>query len=60
MSVDAPSAPSDLLPPKLLDRQGWLTLFAGALLLLIPFTTNYGDDNVLQFASLKVADQRLL
>ena len=29
-----------LEPPRLLDRQGWSTLFAGALLLLISFTTN--------------------
>jgi hypothetical protein len=32
-------------PPRLLDRQGWSTLAAGALLLLISFTTNYGNDN---------------
>lgn len=57
LSFEVPSAPSDLPPPRLLDRQGWSTLLAGALLLLISFTTNYGDDNLLQFASLKAADQ---
>jgi hypothetical protein len=45
--------------PRLLDRQGWSTLLAGALLLLISFTTNYGDDNLLRFASLKTSHQRL-
>jgi hypothetical protein len=39
-------------PPRLLDRQGWSTLFAGFLLLLISFTTNYGDDNLFQFRNL--------
>ena len=57
MPFEDSSAPSDLPPPKLLDRQGWSTLFAGALLLLISFTTNYGDDNLLRFASLKTAHQ---
>jgi hypothetical protein len=57
MPFEVPLAPSELQPPRLLDRQGWSTLLAGALLLLISFTTNDGDDNLLQFASLKVADQ---
>jgi hypothetical protein len=30
----------------LLDRLGWSTLLACARLLLISFTTNYGDDNL--------------
>jgi hypothetical protein len=42
-------------PPRLLDRQGWATLAAGALLLLISFTTNYGDDNLFQFGTLPAA-----
>jgi hypothetical protein len=37
---------------SLFDRQGWSTLFAGILLLLISFTTNYGDDNVFHLSSL--------
>ena len=41
--------------PRLLDRQGWSTLVAGALLLLISFTANYGDDNLIQFSSIAVA-----
>ena len=41
-----------LPPPRLLDRQGWSTIFAGGLLLLISFTANYGDDSLLHFASL--------
>ena len=40
-----------------LDRQGWSTLLAGALLLLISFTTNYGDVNLLGFGSLQTAQQ---
>jgi hypothetical protein len=43
----------------LLDRQGWSTLFAGSLLLLISFTTNYGDDNVFHFANLQAHEQGL-
>ena len=43
--------------PRWLDRQGFSTLFAGALLLLISFTTNYGDDNLLQFRGLPAAIQ---
>ena len=46
-----------LAPPRLLDHQGWSTLFAGALLLLLSFTTNYGDDNLLQFRNLAAAHQ---
>jgi hypothetical protein len=57
MPFVGPSAPSDLPLPRLLDRQGWSTLLAGALLLLISFITNYGDDNLLQFANLKTAHQ---
>jgi hypothetical protein len=49
-----------LTPPHLLlDRQGWSTLFAGSLLLLISFTTNYGDDNVFHFANLQAHEQGL-
>ena len=48
-----------LAPPRLLDRQGWSTLAAGALLHLISFTTNYGDDNLLHFGSLQAAHQGL-
>ena len=44
-------------PPRLLDRQGWSTLVAGALLLLISFTTNYGDDNLLHFGTLQTSEQ---
>ena len=43
--------------PRWLDRQGFSTLFAGALLLLISFTTNYGDDNLLHLGSIPVYDQ---
>ena len=43
--------------PRLFDRQGWSILAAGALLLLISFTTNYGDDSLLQFGSLQAAHQ---
>ena len=44
-------------PPRLLDRQGWSTLVAGALLLLISFTTNYGDDKLSRFRRLPAHDQ---
>jgi hypothetical protein len=57
MPVEVPSGPSDLPPPRLLDRQGWSKFLAGALLLLISFTTNYGDDNLFRLASLKTAHQ---
>ena len=50
-----PGLPDSLPPPRLLDRQGWSTLVAGALLLLISFTTNYGDDNLLHFGNLQAA-----
>ena len=42
-----PALPALASQPLLLDRQGWATLLAGLLLLLISFTTNYGDDNLL-------------
>ena len=47
-----PGQPDSVPPPRLLDRQGWSTLAAGALLLLISFTTNYGDENPSQFGAL--------
>jgi hypothetical protein len=43
----------------LFDRQGWSTLFAGILLLLISFTTNYGDDNLFHLSSLPAHDKGL-
>jgi hypothetical protein len=50
--------PSDPIPrPWLFDRQGWSTLLAGVLLLLISFITNYGDDNLLHFANLQAHEQ---
>ena len=45
--------------PRLLDRQGWSILVAGSLLLLISFTTNYGDDNLFEFGTLPAHDQGL-
>jgi len=42
--------------PRWLDRQGFSTLFTGGLLLLISFTTNYGDDNLLHFVGLASYD----
>ena len=45
--------PDSAPPPRLLDRQGWSTLVAGALLLLISFTTNYGNDNLSHFRRLR-------
>jgi hypothetical protein len=50
-----PEQPDSLPPPRLLDRQGWSTLVAGSLLLLISFSTNYGDDNLLQLDKLPAA-----
>jgi hypothetical protein len=50
-----PGQPDSVPPPRLLDRQGWSTLAAGALLLLISFTTNYGDDNLFRFGTLPTA-----
>ena len=49
--------PAPSQPPWLPDRQGWSTLLAGALLLLISFLANYGDDHLLQFGSLPASDQ---
>jgi len=43
--------------PRLPDRQGWSTLVASSLLLLISFTTNYGDDNLFQLGRLPYYDQ---
>ncbi len=58
MQLESFSALPGLGPrPRLLDRQGWSTLLAGALLLLISFTSNYGDENLLRFSRLKTADQ---
>ena len=52
-----PGLPDPVPQPWQLDRQGWSTLVAGVLLLLISLTTNYGDVNVLRFSSLQTADQ---
>jgi hypothetical protein len=41
----------------LLDRQGWSTLLAGALLLLISLTTSDSDDNLSLLDKLPVHDQ---
>ena len=49
--------PSLAPQPRLLDRQGWSTLLAGALLLLISFTTNYGDENLSHFGKLAAHDK---
>jgi len=43
--------------PRLLDRQGWSILLAGALLLLISSTTNDGDDNLVHFRGLQEAHE---
>jgi len=44
------SALPALVPqPRLLDRQGWSTLLAGSLLLLISSTATYGDDKLSRF-----------
>jgi hypothetical protein len=51
MAVEIPG------PHSPLDHQGWSTLAAGALLLLISFTTNYGDDNLLHLGSHPAAVQ---
>ena len=56
--TDIEGLPGLLAPvprPRLLDRQGWSTLVAGSLLLLISFTTNYGDDNLFQFGNLSAS-----
>ena len=47
-----PGQPDPAALPRLPDLQGWSTLVAGSLLLLISFTSNYGDDNLLQLGSL--------
>jgi Na+-transporting methylmalonyl-CoA/oxaloacetate decarboxylase gamma subunit len=52
-----PGQPDSVPPPRLLDRQGWSTLAAGALLLLISFTTNYDDDNLSRSRRLPTHDQ---
>ena len=52
-----PRQPDSAPPPQLLDRQGWSTLVAGSLLLLISFTTNYGNDNLSRFRSLPASEQ---
>ena len=52
-----PGLPDPVPRPWLLDRQGWSTHVAGALLLLISFTTNYGNDNLLLFGTIPVDDQ---
>ena len=58
MQLESLSALPGLAPrPRLLDPQGWSTLLAGALLLLISFTSSYGDDNLFHFGRLKTADQ---
>jgi hypothetical protein len=58
--TDIEGLPGLLAPvprPRLLDRQGWSALLAGSLLLLISFTTNYGDDNLFQFGNLPAPDK---
>ena len=52
-----PGQPAPLPRPRLLDRQGWSTFIAGSLLLLISFTTNYGDENLLHFGTLQTSEQ---
>ena len=57
---DVASLPGQLdsaAPPRLLDRQGWSTLVAGALLLLISLTTNDGNDNLLKFGDIATLDK---
>ena len=57
-SIASRAEPSDPIPRLwLFDRQGWSTLLAGALLLLISFITNYGDDNLLHFGSIPAHDK---
>lgn len=46
-----PRRPAPVQRARLLDRQGLSTLVAGSLLLLISFTTNYGDDNRFQLGT---------
>ena len=52
-----PEQPDSAPSPRLLDRQGWSTLAAGTLLLLISFTTTYGDDNLSRFRRLPAHDK---
>lgn len=60
MELEPRSAQPALTPqPRLLDRQGWSTLLAGALLLLISFITNYGDDHLSRFRTLPAHEQGL-
>ena len=60
MELEPRSAQPALTPqPRLLDRQGWWTLLAGALLLLISFITNYGDDYLSRFQTLPAHEQGL-
>ena len=49
--------PDSAPPPRLLDRQGLSTRAGGALLLLISFTTNYGDDKLSRFRRLPAHEQ---
>jgi len=42
-----------------IDRQGVSTLVAGALLLLISFITNYGDESIFQLGNFAAADKWL-
>ena len=54
MNIENSSGSPLLAPrPRWPDRQGFSTLFTGALLLLISSTTNYGDDNLFHFSSLR-------
>ncbi len=45
--------------PRWLERQGFSTLFAGGLQLVILFVTNFGDDNLLHLATIPAAHQWL-
>ena len=57
-SQDRSALPALVPQPRLLDRQGWSTLLAGSLLLLlISFTANYGDDNLSRFLGLPAHDK---
>jgi hypothetical protein len=49
--VATPPEQADSAPPLLLYSQGWSTLLAGALLLMISFTTDYADDNLFRCGS---------
>lgn len=58
MKSQNPSVLPALAPgPWLLDPQGWSTLPAGRLLLLISFATSYGDDNLFQLSKLPADEQ---